>query len=66
MNAALINTLLSFIPTAFKLLYKQVRMMDPNAASDNVLIGWSSSMDALWLKIAKPIGWRWPPTGTPQ
>jgi len=31
MNAALINTLLSLIPTAFKLLYEQERMMDPNA-----------------------------------
>ncbi len=31
MNAALINTLLSLIPTAFKLLYKQEGMMDPNA-----------------------------------
>jgi hypothetical protein len=31
MNAALINTLLSLIPMAFKLLYKQERMMDPNA-----------------------------------
>jgi hypothetical protein len=31
MNAELINTLLSLIPTAFKLLYEQERMMDPNA-----------------------------------
>ena len=31
MNAALINTLLSLIPMAFKLLYKQEWMMDPNA-----------------------------------
>ena len=31
MNAAFINTLLSLIPTAFKLLYKQERMMNPNA-----------------------------------
>ena len=31
MDAALINTLLGLIPTAFKLLYKQERMMDPNA-----------------------------------
>ena len=31
MNAALIDTLLSLIPTAFKLLYEQERMMDPNA-----------------------------------
>ncbi len=31
MNATLINTLLSLIPTAFKLLYKQERMMNPNA-----------------------------------
>jgi hypothetical protein len=30
MNAALINTLLSLIPMAFKLLYKQEWMMDPN------------------------------------
>jgi hypothetical protein len=30
MNAMLIDTLLSLIPTAFKLLYKQERMMDPN------------------------------------
>ncbi len=31
MNAALINTLLSLIPTAFKLIYKQEQIMDPNA-----------------------------------
>ena len=31
MNAALIDTLLGLIPTAFKLLYEQERMMDPNA-----------------------------------
>ena len=31
MNAALINTLLSLIPSAFKLLYELERMMDPNA-----------------------------------
>jgi hypothetical protein len=31
MNIALINTLLSLIPSAFKLLYKQERMVDPNA-----------------------------------
>ena len=31
MNAALINTLLSLIPMALKLLYEQERMMDPNA-----------------------------------
>jgi hypothetical protein len=31
MNATLINTLLSLIPMAFKLLYEQERMMDPNA-----------------------------------
>jgi hypothetical protein len=31
MNAAFIDTLLSLIPMAFKLNYKQVRMMDPNA-----------------------------------
>ncbi len=31
MNAVLINTLLSLIPMAFKLLYKQEWMMDPNA-----------------------------------
>ncbi len=31
MNAALIDTLLSLIPTTFKLLYKQERMMNPNA-----------------------------------
>jgi hypothetical protein len=31
MNAALIDTLLSLIPTAFKLLYEQEWMMDPNA-----------------------------------
>jgi len=30
MNTALINTLLSLIPAAFKLLYKQEQMMDPN------------------------------------
>ncbi len=31
MNAALIDTLLSLIPTAFKLLYEQEWMMNPNA-----------------------------------
>jgi hypothetical protein len=31
MNAALIDTLLSLIPMAFKLLYEQERMMDPDA-----------------------------------
>jgi hypothetical protein len=31
MNTALIDTLLSLIPTAFKILYKQEQMMDPNA-----------------------------------
>jgi hypothetical protein len=31
MNAALIETLLSLIPMAFKLLYEQEQMMDPNA-----------------------------------
>jgi hypothetical protein len=31
MNAALIDTLLSLIPAAFKLLYEQERMMNPNA-----------------------------------
>ncbi len=31
MNTALINTLLSLIPTAFKILYEQEQMMDPNA-----------------------------------
>ncbi len=31
MNATLIDTLLGLIPTAFKLLYEQERMMDPNA-----------------------------------
>jgi hypothetical protein len=30
MNAMLIDTLLGLIPTAFKLLFKQERMMDPN------------------------------------
>jgi hypothetical protein len=30
MNAVLINTLLSLIPMAFKLLYKQEKMMNPN------------------------------------
>ncbi len=30
-NAALFNTLLSLIPAAFNLLYKQERMMNPNA-----------------------------------
>ncbi len=31
MNATLIDTLLGLIPTAFKLLYEQEWMMDPNA-----------------------------------
>ena len=31
MNVALINTLHSLIPMAFKLLYEQERMMNPNA-----------------------------------
>ncbi len=31
MNAALTNTLLGLVPMAFKLLYEQERMMDPNA-----------------------------------
>jgi hypothetical protein len=31
MNAALIDTLLGLIPPAFKILYEQERMMDPNA-----------------------------------
>jgi hypothetical protein len=31
MNAVLIDTLLSLIPVAFKLLYEQERMMNPNA-----------------------------------
>jgi hypothetical protein len=31
LNAALFDTLLSLIPAAFKLLYEQERMMDPNA-----------------------------------
>jgi hypothetical protein len=31
MNATLFHTLLSLIPSAFKLLYEQERMMDPNA-----------------------------------
>jgi hypothetical protein len=31
MNTALIDTLLSLIPTAFMILYKQEQMMDPNA-----------------------------------
>ena len=31
MNATLFDTLLSLIPSAFKLLYEQERMMDPNA-----------------------------------
>jgi hypothetical protein len=31
MNTALINTLLSLIPKAFKLLYEQERMKNPNA-----------------------------------
>ena len=31
MNAALINTLLNLIPSAFKILYEQERMMNPNA-----------------------------------
>ena len=31
MNAMLINTLISLIPTKFKLLYKQERRMNPNA-----------------------------------
>jgi hypothetical protein len=35
-------------------------------SSNNALIGSYSSMDALWQKIGKPIGWQWPPTGTPQ
>ncbi len=30
MNTALIDTLLTLIPTAFKILYEQERMMDPN------------------------------------
>jgi len=33
MNTALIDTLLSIIPSAFKILYEQERMMDPNAVS---------------------------------
>jgi hypothetical protein len=31
MNAALIDTLLGLIPSAFKILYEQERMMNPNA-----------------------------------
>jgi hypothetical protein len=37
MNAALINTLLSLIPTAFKLLYEQERMMNTNAVFQQCL-----------------------------
>jgi hypothetical protein len=36
MNAALINTF-SLIPMAFKLLYKQERMMNPNANFQKML-----------------------------
>ncbi len=39
----------------------------PMQSSNNALIGLYSSTDALWQKIAKPIGWQWwLPTGTPQ
>ncbi len=31
MNTVLIDTILSLIPSAFKILYEQERMMDPNA-----------------------------------
>ena len=66
MNAALINALLSLIPTAFKLLYEQEWMMDPNAVFHQCLTGSSQSMDVLPPKIVKPIIQQWPPTGTPQ
>jgi hypothetical protein len=65
LNAALIDTLLSLIPTAFKLLYKQERMMNPNAVFQQCLIGLSSNTDALQPKIARPIGWQWLPPSTP-
>jgi hypothetical protein len=37
-NAALIDTLLSLTPMAFKLLYKQEQMMDPNAVFQQFLM----------------------------
>ncbi len=64
MNAALINTLLSLILMAFKLLYKQERIMDPNAVFQQCY-DWFVIKYGLWPKIARPIGWQWPPTGTP-
>jgi hypothetical protein len=47
------------IPTAFKILYEQERMMD-------VLTGLSPSTGVLPPKIVKPIVRQWPPTGTPR
>ncbi len=65
LNAALIDTLLGLILTAFKLLYEQERMMDRNAVFHQRLTG-SSPTDVLPPKIVKPFVRRWPPTGTPQ
>jgi hypothetical protein len=66
MNTVLINILLSLILMVFKLLYEQEQMMTPNAVFQQCLISLSSSMDALWPKIARPIRWQWLLTGTPR
>jgi hypothetical protein len=45
MNVTLIDTLLSLIPMAFKLLYEQERMMDPNAVFHHTKYGHTSAED---------------------
>jgi hypothetical protein len=58
MNAVLIDTLLSLISSAFKLLYEHERMLNPNYYW--FVINYGRTL----AKIVRPNGWQLPPTGT--
>ncbi len=63
MNTALIDTLLSLIPMAFKILYKQEQMMDPNAVFHQcfdwfiIKYGCTSAEDCKNKRMAMAANW---------
>ncbi len=65
MNAALINTLLSLIPMAFKLLYKQEWMMNPKAVFrqcfDWFAIKYGCTLDKDCKTNSMALAANWPP-----
>jgi hypothetical protein len=71
LNAALIDTLLGLIPTAFKLPYKQERMMDPNTVFRQCFdwfvakYGCTSAEDHEANRMAMAAGWHPLMTKTP-